>query len=247
MAATAAGKRRRLAGGCCKDVEAVAAAAGAYWGLAGRPKRVPGGDPLHDASLRCLVAAIREDSTEFEAGGRVLRLKQYIAAGVGAAALDAIIDALSANSRVEALYIQNFERGFGDAQLRRLTAVLRQRRIWALNVGENFRVSPGAWREFADALPHTAVAYLYVSEHHFLGRPGLKNSMRDRIRINRLAAPLRDPEVVARINNMWWNPRNHNPAAAAAAAARGAAAGSDKPIMMRPVHPIVARRRAPRG
>ena len=35
---------------------------------------------------------------------------RHIAAGIGPAALDAIIDALAANTRVEALYIQNFER-----------------------------------------------------------------------------------------------------------------------------------------
>ena len=40
-----------------------------------------------------------------------------------------------------------------------------------------------------DALPHTAVGYLYVSEHHFVGRPGLKNAMRASIRANRLCAP----------------------------------------------------------
>ena len=39
--------------------------------------------------------------------------------------------------------------GFGDAQLYRLTAVLLRRRIWSLNVGENFQVSLGAWQQFA--------------------------------------------------------------------------------------------------
>jgi len=156
---------------------------------------------------------------------------------VGPAALDAVLDALADNARVEALYIQNFERvrspgaserlqrqsaaqavlkaavgaarclplgcggiaghwalhlsavclivsssrnsstvvseakqgilasylpqlasrrpaargaqGFGNEQLRHLTAVLLQRRIWALNVGENFQVTLAAWQEFA--------------------------------------------------------------------------------------------------
>jgi len=52
--------------------------------------------------------------------------------------LDAVLDALSANTRVEALYCQNFEKGLLDGQLDRLAGVLRRRRIWALNVGENF-------------------------------------------------------------------------------------------------------------
>lgn len=52
-----------------------------------------------------------------------------------------MLDALEANSRVQALYIQNFEAGMGDAQLDRLARLLRRRRIWALNVGENFGTS----------------------------------------------------------------------------------------------------------
>jgi len=40
-----------------------------------------------------------------------------------------------------------------------------------------------------DALPGTAVSYLYVSEHHFVGRLALKTAMRDRIRANRLCGP----------------------------------------------------------
>ena len=42
----------------------------------------------------------------------------------------------------------------------------------------------------------------------------------------RRAAPLRDPEVVEKISNMWWNPRNHDPHSAQAIAAREAAAWS---------------------
>ncbi len=39
-----------------------------------------------------------------------------------------------------------------------------------------------------DALLLTPVAHLYVSGHHFMRQPRLKNVMRDRIRINRLCA-----------------------------------------------------------
>lgn len=74
--------------------------------------------------------------------------------------------------------------GMLDSQLEHLTEVLRNRRIWALNVGENFQISLDAWRKFTDALGETAVAYLYVSEHH-LARTDLKIRMRDAIRINR--------------------------------------------------------------
>jgi hypothetical protein len=76
-----------------------------------------------------------------------------------------------------------------DAQLEHLTAVLRNKRIWALNVGENFQISLSAWSRFTEALGETAVAYLYVSEHH-LARTDLKIRMRDAIRINRRCASL---------------------------------------------------------
>ena len=51
----------------------------------------------------------------------MLRLKRYVSAVAGSAVLDAVLEALAVNTRVEVLYIQNFERGFTDAQLARLT------------------------------------------------------------------------------------------------------------------------------
>lgn len=52
---------------------------------------------------------LRADSREFQAGGRVLRLKQYVSADIKPPHINAILDALAANTRVEVLYIQNFE------------------------------------------------------------------------------------------------------------------------------------------
>jgi len=118
-----------------------------------------------------------------------------------------VLDALLLNTRVEVLYIQNFENGFGDSQLEKLTAVLQRGHIWAVNVGENFHVSLPAWRAFAAALPSTNVQYMYASEHHFLGTT-LKKSMRDAIRANREAqAKPHAAEVVKLVGNMWFNPR----------------------------------------
>jgi hypothetical protein len=59
--------------------------------------------------VRRLCEMIRRNSREFQAGGRVLRLKQYIGADVKPPHIDAILDALAFNTRVEVLYIQNFE------------------------------------------------------------------------------------------------------------------------------------------
>ena len=52
---------------------------------------------------------LRADSRAFQAGGRVLRLKQYLPSDVRPPAIDAVLDALAANRRVQVLYIQNFE------------------------------------------------------------------------------------------------------------------------------------------
>lgn len=68
-------------------------------------------------------------------------------------------------------------------QLQKLLEVLKLKRIWALNVGENSNVSIEAWENFAQELPNTAVAYLYVSDNH-LQNTDLKSEMRDAIRQN---------------------------------------------------------------
>ena len=74
--------------------------------------------------------------------------------------------------------------GMLDAQLRHLGDVLANKRIWALNVGENFQITNQAWERFTLALEDTAVAYLYVSEQH-LRNTDLKVRMRDAVRLHR--------------------------------------------------------------
>ena len=150
--------------------------------------RTPGGDPLEGErgrrlrdflsrcdSLACALSQVgslpcpckcrlRRNTREFDASGRVLRLKRYLASDVGGAVLDAVLDALAVNTRVEVLYIQNFEKGFDDHTLMKLLAVLKLRRIWAVNVGENFGVSLPAWRVFTAGLRHTNVQFMYASD-----------------------------------------------------------------------------------
>ena len=55
------------------------------------------------------IKMIRSNSHKFEAQGRILRLKQYMPAGANCAAMEEVISALSVNTRVQVLYIQNFE------------------------------------------------------------------------------------------------------------------------------------------
>jgi hypothetical protein len=121
--------------------------------------------------------------------------------------LNAVLDALKENTKVEALYIQNFEDGFFDEQLAKLTEVLKLKRIWCLNVGENFRTTLPAWRQFARDLEDTAVSHMYASEHHFIGTD-VKRRMKDVIRETRKANVIpHSLEVIMNCGNMWFNPK----------------------------------------
>ncbi len=85
--------------------------------------------------------------------------------------------------------------------------MLKLKRIWCLNVGENFRTTLNAWKQFAEALPETAVSHMYASEHHFIGTD-LKNQMKDAIRETRKANIIpHSLEVIMNCGNMWYNPK----------------------------------------
>ena len=150
---------------------------------------------------------LANNTLDCDAGGKVLRLKRFIKSNAGPLVINAVLDALKTNTKIEALYIQNFEDGFFDEQLERLTDVLKLKRIWCLNVGENFRTTLNAWKEFAEDLPETAVSHMYASEHHFIGTD-LKNQMKDAIRETRRANVIpHSLEVIMNCGNMWYNPK----------------------------------------
>ena len=65
--------------------------------------------PLQNPTVKYIVDAIKNNSKEFEAQGRVLRLKQYLGINARPPVMNAVLDALMENTLVEALYIQNFE------------------------------------------------------------------------------------------------------------------------------------------
>ena len=83
------------------------------WVIAVQHSAQPGASDMpmcvQSEPFRKLLAMIRDNSTEFQAEGRILRLKNYMRADAQPAEIDAVIEALEHNSRVEALYIQNFE------------------------------------------------------------------------------------------------------------------------------------------
>lgn len=82
-------------------------AAGAGAGPGRRPLRIPGGLPEDNPRLREFLAKLRRGAKGLgDAGGRVLRLKRFVSADARHAALDAVLDALALNTRVQVLYIQ---------------------------------------------------------------------------------------------------------------------------------------------
>ena len=92
---------------------------------------------------------------------------------------------LGTNNVVEVLYCQNLEDGMTDDTLGTLIDVLKKGRIWALNVGENYRITNAGWRALAEALPTTNVTHMYVSEH--IITPEMKTRMMSAIRANRIS------------------------------------------------------------
>ena len=178
--------------------------------LAGnRPKRCTESRTLESPAFVDFIKRLRNNTLECDAGGKVLRLKRFISANSGPKVLHEVLDALKLNTTVEALYIQNFESGFFDEHLVKLADVLRLKRIWCLNVGENFRTSLPAWKQFTEDLEDTAVSHMYASEHHFIGTD-VKHKMKAAIRENRNADPPitnHSLEVIMQCGNMWYNPK----------------------------------------
>ena len=97
---------------------------------------------------------------------RVLRIKNWVNANANAMVLNAILDALLVNTSVEVLYIQNFERGFEDAQMKRLCAVLRRGRCVVRATHAHAR----AHRLTPTPLPPPAGSGLSMSERTFASR-----------------------------------------------------------------------------
>ena len=75
-----------------------------------RSKRTPGEGRVNDPNFQRFLQQIRANSTEIgECGGRVLRLKPRVSSNARPEEINAVLEALKLNWRVEVLYIQNFE------------------------------------------------------------------------------------------------------------------------------------------
>ncbi|CAM9299240.1 unnamed protein product, partial [Ectocarpus sp. 12 AP-2014] len=171
-----------------------------------RSSRVPGYWKVESPCVVNLLSRIQAD----DPGVDVLKLHNYISSDVNTLVIDAVLDSLMLNNSCQALYIQNFDKGFRDEQLLKLAKVLRRGVIWCLNAGEIYDVTPSTWWKFVEDIKNTNVTHAYLSEH---GIPaGLKTAMRNAIRDNRAKHTRHNAasnvEVIRRCTNMWWNPIN---------------------------------------
>jgi len=174
-----------------------------------RSLRCPGRAQLRRPAVVDLFYRLNQNDESL----KILRLKNYLEADTNSLVLTELFKILSRKtSVVQVLYAHNLECAMNDTMLKELTDMLKRNpRIWALNVGENFKVSQQGWETFAEDLRHTSITHLYAgSESSVYG--DLKKHMRDIIRENRKKHSLHvDPtnlDVILQIGQMWWNPKN---------------------------------------
>lgn len=176
-----------------------------------RSIRRPGLEQLRRPATQVLLKRLRANNPEDKAM-RVLRLKNHLEADTNSLVLLEILKLLESNTVVQVLYIHNFNIAMDDLLLDRLSHVLRVNpTIWALNVGENFRITRSGWEKFAVALRDTHVTHLYAGSESTVNGE-LKIEMRDAIRANRRKHNRHinpeNLEVILQIGQMWWNPKN---------------------------------------
>jgi hypothetical protein len=171
-----------------------------------RSVRNPEVGSLERRDVKDLIYKIKNDSK----GSIILKIKDHIQSDISPIVLDEIIEALSLNNVCQALYIQNLSSAMSDKQLKALIEVFKSKKIWCLNIGENYKISQNGWNYFCKTLPLTSITHLYVSEHVI--QLELKNDMRSHIRENRKKHDLHNSisnlKVIEKCTNMWWNPIN---------------------------------------
>jgi hypothetical protein len=167
-----------------------------------RSTRKPNECFLNKPDVISLLTKVRSNHTDTV----VLKLKDHVSSDINCAVLDEIITALKQNRVCQALYAQNLTHAMKDNQLIHLTNLLKKKKIWCLNLGENYDISNSGWQLFCDELPQTNVTHLYVSEHVISAK--LKNDMRFHIRENRKKhnkhSSVRNLKVISKCTNMWW-------------------------------------------
>lgn len=167
-----------------------------------RSKRDPAKAHLEKGDVKTLLQKIRQNHSDTV----ILKLKDHLMSDINSVVLDEIILTLHSNKVCQALYFQNLSKAMNDEQLGALIALLKKKKIWCMNLGENYNVSITGWTTFCNLLPGTFVTHLYVSEHVI--SIDLKNKIRANIRENRKKhdkhCSLSNIQVIERCTNMWW-------------------------------------------
>ena len=193
-----------------------------------RSTRRAGISQLRRKDVKALLTKLVANDKSIE----VLRLKNFLLADTNSIVLKEVLNALRGNTVVQVLYIQNFEEAMDDSMLEALCDVLKiNKKLWALNVGENFKITQGGWTRFAEALRETHVTHLYAgSEDTVKGK--LKKKMRDVIRENRKKHKLHnDPDnidVIMQIGQMCGIRRTASAFATRAQASHSCASSAAK-------------------
>jgi hypothetical protein len=174
-----------------------------------RSSRMPCRSFLESPKVMALIKNLKSNDPDMV----ILKMKKYISDPAAPTLLiDAALDALEENTNCEALYIQNFNEGMRDAQVRHLIKILQQPscKIWCLNIGETYKVNRKTWKLFAKGLKKTKITHMYASEHTISGE--LKDYIRETIRKNRSKHNMHcDPDnldTIIRCTHCWWNPIN---------------------------------------
>lgn len=171
-----------------------------------RKRRNPNSVQLSKPDVSILLEKIRNNHLSTV----VLKIKDHLNADINSVVLEEIISSLYDNKVCQALYLQNLNNAMHDEQLQKLTALLRKKKIWCINLGENYNISTHGWTSFCSLLPKTFITHMYVSEHTISSK--LKVTMRDHIRENRkkhkLHSSVRNLKVISLCTNCWWNPIN---------------------------------------
>ena len=167
-----------------------------------RSGRDPSVGYLDRSEVKILLSKIRGDHADTV----ILKLKDHLMSDINSVVLDEIIAALGANKVCQALYFQNLSKAMNDEQLAALVLLVKKKKIWCMNLGENYNVTTNGWVLFCNSLPMTFVTHLYVSEHVISS--DLKNKIRSHIRENRKKhdkhCSLKNIHVIEKCTNMWW-------------------------------------------
>ena len=172
-----------------------------------REKRDPNASWLERKELKTFLRKVETNHEDTV----ILKLKDHLAPDfINPLVLNLIIEAIGKNTVCQALYVQNLSNSMNDEQLFALVEVLKRKKIWCINLGENYSVSQQAWLQFTSSLKDTMITHMYVSEH--IIPLELKNRMRDEIRENRkkntLHCSKKNIDVIERCTHCWWNPIN---------------------------------------